>query len=162
MRYYVIFIVMFLCHHEIGLMAQASPCFSNHSFKVSTFQLIQNGPEKYNTVLSTLGIEYLNPCISGIQNSDAGDSLQVTCEFKDKIRTPEVQVLLLKESNRLFNRFQKYKDYTLVASIGKFSTDQVFKFKLPNRSKFVLFFVNLSNIDDTTAVELSKINIKNE
>ena len=151
---------MFLCLHKIGLMAQSSPCFSNHSFKESTFQVIKNGPEKYKTVLSTLGIEYLYPCISGIQNSDAGDSLEVTCELKDK-RTTEVQVLLLKESNRLFNRFQKYKDFTLVASIGKFSTDQVFKFKLPNKSKFVLFFVNLSNIDDTTAVELSKINIIN-
>ena len=113
---------MFLSLHEIGLMAQSSPCFSNHSFKVSTFQLIKKGPKKYKTVLSTLGIEYLNPCISGIQNSDAGDSLEVTCEFKDK-RTTEVQVLLLKESSRLFNRFQKYKVYTLVACIGKFSTD---------------------------------------
>ncbi len=147
-----------MCLHKIGLMAQSSPCFANHSFKESTFQLIKKGPEKYKTVLSTLGIEYLNPCISGIQTSDAGDSLEVICEFKDKTRTIEVQILLLKESSRLFNRFQKYKDYTLVASIGKFSTDQVFNFTVPNKSKFVLFFVNLSNIDDTTAVELSKIN----
>jgi hypothetical protein len=157
MKKIIIIVQLILVASNSGLYAQNIPCFSNHNYSESVFQLKKKSDNNYKTVLTTLGFDYLSPCINKIEPLKPSNEVRIFGRINGKVRCSKVEILLLKERKGLINIFKKYKHYRLVKKIGNFDTDVEIFFQIKDIKAFTLLFINITDNSDSIAIQFKLV-----